>query len=213
MVNKIQADKEFSFKKAQIEQYLRSQYDKKFPGKSKVSIRQRKKFMKSVTREIGERFGKDVLCLMDFGKGGFASLISPSHTESTNKGKLYQSFSHPQVYYTSHCIDRFSQRTKTGDNCVIALDNYLTDAMLTFGIHEAHLVGTDGVFAYVLEEDRMVIKTFINFDLLSDKQILEFYGPGIENLLDDNMISGSASESDFILVDEIPHPTDNLKNS
>ena len=105
-------DRHFSFKKAQIENFLKTEFKKKFKSNAKISLRKRHKFIDEVTCKIAKRFGKNVLVLIDFSKNGFCSVVSPVETESTEKGKLIKSFSHPQVFYTSHCVDRFSERTQ-----------------------------------------------------------------------------------------------------
>lgn len=193
-------DREFQFKKAQIENYVKSEFERQFGHSAKISVRKRQKFMGELTRKIGEKFGKDVLCLIDFTRHGFVSIVSPAHTESTDKGRLYQSFSHPQVYYTSHCIDRFSQRTQTTENCIITLDTYLTDAILTYGIHDGYMVCLAGVFAYELEDERLIVKTYINYELLTDKQVDQFYGAEIFSMLNEGM--DDSNGSDFVLSDE-----------
>ena len=70
--------------------------------------------------EFYEAVGKDfeVLCLLDFNKQGLVTWVLPAHTESTDKGKLFQSFSHSEVFYTSHCLDRFgkSARYRSGNH-------------------------------------------------------------------------------------------------
>ncbi|MBI4389386.1 MAG: hypothetical protein HY580_04330 [Nitrospinae bacterium] len=199
-------DRQFDFKKAQIENFIRAEFKKKFGGNARISVRKRQKFMEATTKKIAERFGKDVLCLVDFTRHGFVSLVSPSHTESTDKGRLFRSFSHPQVYYTSHCLERFSQRTETMENCIISLDAYLSDAMMTYGMFDGYLVCRDGVFAYELEDERLIIKTYINHELLTDKQIEKFYGPETFLCFADDAITGDSGESDFILLDELPLP-------
>jgi hypothetical protein len=160
--------------------------------------------MERVTKKVGKKFGKDILCLIDFTKQGFVSLVSPPHTESTDKGKLFNSFTHPQVVYTSHCVERFSERTQTMDNCIITLDSYLDEALLTYGRHEGYLVSSQGLFAYVIEDDRLVIKTYINFELLSDDQIRKFYTHDMAAFLTPDMISEEIDASDIILMDELP---------
>ena len=164
-------DRHFSFKKAQIESFLKAEFKKKFKNNSKISLRKRQKFIAEVTCKIAKRFGKDVLVLIDFTRSGFCTVVSPVETESTDKGKLIKSFSHPQVFYTSHCVDRFSERMQIRENCVIKLDAYFNDALSSYGENDGFLTCPDGVFAYELVEGRFVIKTYINFDLLSDDQI------------------------------------------
>ena len=93
-------DREFELKKVQIEKYLHAEYQRKFRTNARISIRKRQRFMDGVTKKISKKFGKDVLCLVDFDKRGFVTLISPAQTESTDKGKLFKSFSLPQVFYT-----------------------------------------------------------------------------------------------------------------
>ena len=198
--------KEFDYKKSQIENYLKSEFQKKFRTSAKISVRKRQKFIDDMTRKVGKKFGKDVLFLVDFSKRGFTTIVSPAHTQSTDKGKLFQSFSHPQVFYTSHCMDRFSERTDTTENCIIALDTFMDDALLSFGENEGHMSCPEGVFAYVIEKDRLVIKTFILFEMLSDEQIKKFYGPGMISTFPKEFFAGEGDESDFLLGEELSSP-------
>ncbi len=195
-------DREFEFKKVQIESFVKVAFQKKFGRNSRVSIRKRHKFMDEVTRKVSKKFGKDVLCLVDFTKQGFVTLVSPAKKISTEKGKLTQSFIHPQVFYTSHCIDRFSQRTNTEDNCVVFLDSYMSDALLSYGENEGHLTCPAGVFAYEMENERLIVKTFVNFELLSATQIKKFYGPSMISTFPKEFLTDEATESDFIIGDE-----------
>jgi hypothetical protein len=195
-------DRYFSYKKSQIENFLKSEYKKKFRSSAKVSIRKRQKFIVEMTQKVSKRFGKDILFLIDFSKGGFSAVLSPVHTESTDKGKLNQSFSHPHVLYTSHCIDRFSERMNTNDNCIIQLDVYLNEAILSFGENEGFLTCSEGVFAYEFDNGRLVIKTFLNFELLSDDQIKQFYGSGMITMLPAEYTTENISGADFIIEDE-----------
>ncbi|MBT5376726.1 MAG: hypothetical protein HOL15_07940 [Nitrospinaceae bacterium] len=195
-------DKYFGFKKVQIENFLKAEFKKKFKNNGKISLRKRQKFISDVTRKIGKRFGKDVLVLIDFTRNGFCSVVSPAKTESTDKGKLVKSFSHPQVFYTSHCVDRFSERMQAMDNCIIKLDAFFNEALSTFGENEGFLTCPDGVFAYENMGDRLVIKTYINFDLLSDEQIKQFYGAGMISMLPKEYATEDISGADFILADE-----------
>lgn len=196
----------FKLKKAQIEQFLKREFDREFRRAGRISLRKRQRFMDRVTRKVGQRFGKDVLCLVDFSRKGFLTLVSPSHSESTDKGRLYHSFLYPQVAYTTHCIDRFSERTENTENCLIALDQYLEEALLTFGLHEGHLVCRAGVFAYALERERLIIKTFINMELLSDQQICDFYGWDVVAGLSPELVTDDPGNSDFLLQDERDPP-------
>ncbi len=158
--------------------------------------------MKEITQKASKKFGKDVLCLVDFDKRGFHSIVSPSRVESTDKGRLFQSFSHSQVFYTTHCMERFSTRTDTQENCILALDVYMSDALLTFGEQEGYLTCPVGVFAYELENDRLIVKTFLNFELLTEEQILKFYGPGTISIISEEFLADDFNESDFMLSDE-----------
>ncbi len=197
-------DRHFAFKKAQVEGFVKKEFQRYFGKGGRISIRKRHRFMERITQKVGKKFGKDVLCLIDFTKQGFVSLISPPQTESTDKGKLFNSFTHPQVTYTSHCVERFSERTQTMDNCIITLDSYLDEALLTYGLHEGYLVSSQGLFAYVIEGDRLVIKTYLNFELLSDDQIRKFYTHDMAAFLTPDMISEEIDASDIILMDELP---------
>lgn len=203
-------DREFEFKKVQIESYLKAAFQKKFSRNSRISIRKRQKFMDEMIRKVSKKFGKDVLCLVDFTKQGFITLVSPARKVSTEKGKLTQSFTHPQVFYTSHCVDRFSQRTNTEDNCVVLLDAYMNDALLSYGEHEGNLACPAGIFAYEMENERLIVKTFINFELLSAAQIKKFYGPGMISTFPEEFLTDEAADSDFIIGDEF---TDLLRKS
>ncbi len=197
-------DRLFAFKKAQVEGFVKKEYQRYFGRGGRISIRKRQRFMERITQKVGKKFGKDVLCLIDFTKQGFVTLVSPSHTESTDKGKLFKSFAHPQVAYTSHCVERFSERTETTDNCIITLDSYLDDALLTYGLHDGYLVCSQGVFVHLIENDRLIIKTYINFELLSDDQIRKFYTHDMASFLTPDIISEEAAASDIILMDELP---------
>jgi hypothetical protein len=197
-------DRHFAFKKAQVEGFVKKEFQRYFGRGGRISIRKRQRFMERITKKVGKKFGKDILCLIDFTKQGFVSLVSPSHTESTDKGKLFNSFTHPQIAYTSHCVERFSERTQTMDNCIITLDSYLEEALLTYGLHEGYLVCSQGLFAYVIEADRLVIKTYINFELLSDDQIRKYYTHDMATFLAPDMISEDVDSSDLILMDELP---------
>jgi hypothetical protein len=195
-------DRHFGFKKAQIEKFLKEEFKRKFKGNGKISLRKRQKFIGEVTRKVAKRFGKDVLVLIDFSKNGFCTVVSPAHTESTEKGKLIKSFSHPQVFYTTHCVDRFSERTHSDENCVITLDAFFNEALSTYGENAGFLTCPDGVFAYDLIESRLIVKTFINFDLLSDDQIKKFYGFGMISVLPREYATDDIFGADFVLADE-----------
>jgi hypothetical protein len=195
-------DRYFSYKKSQIENFLKSEFKKKFRSSAKFSIRKRQKFIAEMTQKVSKRFGKDILFLIDFSKGGFSAVMSPVHTESTDKGKLNQSFSHPQVLYTTHCIDRFSERMNTHDNCIIQLDVYLNEAILSFGENEGFLACSEGVFSYEFDNSRLVIKTFLNFELLNDDQVKQFYRSGMISMLPGEYTAENISSADFIMQDE-----------
>ena len=192
----------FAFKKAQVENFLKEEFKKKFKGNGKISLRKRQKFISEVTRKVAKRFGKDVLVLIDFSKNGFCTVVSPVHTESTDKGKLIKSFSHPRVFYTTHCLDRFSERTKSDENCVITLDAFFNEALSTYGENDGFLTCRDGVFAYDLIESRLILKTYINFDLLSDDQIKQFYGYGMISIIPKEYATEDVLGADFVLADE-----------
>ena len=195
-------DRYFNYKKSQIENLLKMEFQKKFRSKAKISIRKRKKFIGEMTKKVARRFGKDVLFLIDFSKQNLCAVISPVKSESTDKGRLLQSFSLPQVFYTTHCVNRFSERMKINDNCVIQLDALLNEAILSFGENQEYLTCSDGVFAYELEKDRLVIKTYLNFDILSDDQIKQFYGSRMISMLPLEYTAENISSADFIIEDE-----------
>ena len=204
-------EQEFQYKKAQIGNFLKKEIKRKFGKNARVSVRKRRKFMSEVTEKIAKKFGKDVLCLVDFTKQGFVSLVSPASTESTDKGQLIHSFTHPHIAYTTHCVDRFSSRTQTTENCVITLDGYLSDALLTFGQHEEFLVCPAGVFAYSFEDERLIIKTYINYELLSPEQVKQFYGLDSLWNFPKDMVAENIFESDIMLSDEVPSQVANLE--
>ena len=195
-------DRHFSFKKAQIENFLKAEFKKKFKSNGKISLRKRQKFIGEVMRKIAKRFGKDVLVLIDFSRNGFCSVVSPAETESTDKGKLIKSFSHPQVFYTSHCVDRFSERMNARENCVIKLDAFFIEALSSYGENDGFLACGEGIFAYDLIEGRLIVKTYINLDLLSDDQIKQFYGSGMISMLPKEYATKDIFGADFILADE-----------
>ena len=195
-------DRHFSFKKAQIENFLKAEFKKKFKNIGKISLRKRQKFIGEVTRKIAKRFGKDVLVLIDFSRNGFCSVVSPAETESTDKGKLIKSFSHPQVFYTSHSVDRFSERMNARENCVIKLDAFFIEALSSYGENDGFLACGEGIFAYDLIEGRLIVKTYINLDLLSDDQIKQFYGSGMISMLPREYATKDIFGADFILADE-----------
>jgi hypothetical protein len=192
----------FNYKKSQIENFLGLEFKKKFSSTGKISIRKRKKFIDAMTKKVSKQFGKDILFLINFSKQGFCAVVSPIHSVSTDKGTLKQSFSTPQVFYTPHCVDRFVERMKTHENCIIQLDAFLSEAILSFGENEGYLTCSDGVFAYELEKNRLVIKTFINFDLLSDDQVKQFYGSSMISMLPLEYTTENISGADFIIEDE-----------
>ena len=142
--------------------------------------------------------------LIDFSRQGFCAVISPVKSESTDKGKLVQSFSLPQVFYTTHCVNRFSERMKINENCIIQLDIFLNEAILSFGENEGFLTCSDGVFACELENERLIVKTYLNFDLLSDEQIKQFYGSGMISMLPLEYTADHISGADFVIDDVKP---------
>jgi len=199
-------DRYFNYKKSQIETFLRLEFKKKFRSAGKISVRKRKKFIDIMTKKVSKQFGTDILFLINFSKQGFCAFVSPINSVSTDKGKLKQSLSIPQVFYTSHCVDRFVERMKNHENCIIKLDALLSEAILSFGENEGYLTCSDGVFACELETDRLVVKTFLNFDLLSDDQIKQFYGSSMISMLPLEYTTENISGADFIIEDEKIHP-------
>jgi len=186
---------------------VKAEFQKKFRAKARISIRKRQKFIAEMTKKINKRFGRDILFLIDFSRQGFCAVISPIQSESTDKGRLLQSFSLPQVFYTTHCVNRFSERMKIDNNCIIQIDALLNQAILSFGENEGFLTCSDGVFVYELENERLIIKTYLNFDLLSDDQIKQFYGSRMISMLPLEYTAENISSADFIIEDEKPLPT------
>ena len=82
------------------------------------------------------------------------------------------------------------------------MDSYMTDALLTYGENLGHLTCSSGVFAYEIIEGRLIVKTYINFDLLSEEQIDKFYGSGTATVLSKEYITEDHGQADFKLVDE-----------
>ena len=82
------------------------------------------------------------------------------------------------------------------------MDSYMDEALLTYGENMGHLTCPSGVFAYDVKGGRMIIKTYINFNLLSEKQINKFYGSGTATVLPREYIADDHSQSDFKLIDE-----------
>lgn len=74
---------------------------------------------------------------------------------------------------------------------------------MTYGLHEGYLVCSQGLFAYVIEDDRLIIKTYLNFELLSDDQIRKYYTHDMAAFLTPDMISEEVDDSDIILMDEL----------
>ena len=91
---------------------------------------------------------------------------------------------------------------KIDENCIIQMDALLNQAILSFGENEGFLTCSDGVFAYELENERLIIKTFLNFDLLSDDQIKQFYGSRMISMLPLEYTAENISSADFIIEDE-----------
>ena len=51
-------DRYFSYKNAQIENFLRLEFEKKFSSAGKISVRKRKKFIYAMTKKVGKSLGK-----------------------------------------------------------------------------------------------------------------------------------------------------------
>jgi hypothetical protein len=115
---------------------------------------------------------------------------------------LVESFSHPQVFYTSHCVERFSERMKSQENNILKLDTFFSEALSSYGENVGYLTCPDGIFAFDLIEECIIVKTFINFDLLSDDQIKQFYGFGMISMLPKEYATKDVLGTDFILADE-----------
>tara|TARA_Y100000588_G_C13879651_1_gene763911 strand:- start:382 stop:690 length:309 start_codon:yes stop_codon:yes gene_type:complete len=98
---------------------------------------------------------------------------------------------------------------KIAENCIIQLDAFLNEAILSFGENEDFLTCSDGVFAYELENERLIIKTFLNVDLLSDDQIKQFYGSKMISMLPVNYTTDHISGADFIIEGEQTFPQRN----
>ena len=82
------------------------------------------------------------------------------------------------------------------------MDSYMGEALLTYGENLGHLTCPSGIFAYEVMGGRMIIKTYINFNLLSEEQINKFYGSGTATVLPRECIADDHSQSDFKLIDE-----------
>ena len=197
-------EQEFQFKKARVERFIEESFDKEFGGRARISLRRRQKFISQMMKLVGERFGNDVLCLLSFNKQGLVTMVLPAETESTDKGKLFRSFIHDKVFYTSHCLSRLCERMEEGENCVLMLDSFMSEALVSQGEHKGYLICSEGIFAIDEEKDRLIIKTFISYDLLDQSQIKKFYSLNGISHLPNHMISKDSAESDIILSDEYP---------
>ena len=82
------------------------------------------------------------------------------------------------------------------------MDALLGEAILTFGENEGYLSCSEGVFAYEFENERLIVKTFINSGLLSDDQIKQFYGSSMISMLPLEYTTENISGADFIIEDE-----------
>ena len=52
----------------------------------------------------------------------------------------------------------------------------------------------------------VIATTAINFDLLSEEQLLKFYGPGTATMLPEECLAEDEDQTDFMLCDEHPDP-------
>ena len=86
------------------------------------------------------------------------------------------------------------------------MDALLNQAILSFGENEGFLACSDRIFTYELENERLIIKTYLNFDLLSDDQIKQFYGSRMISMLPLEYTAENISSADFIIEDEEPLP-------
>ena len=77
---------------------------------------------------------------------------------------------------------------------------------MSFGENEGYLTCSEGVFAYELENERMILKTFINSQLLSDDQIKQFYGSSMISMLPLEYTAENIAGADFIIENEEPFP-------
>ncbi len=205
-------EQEFQFKKARIERFLDAEFEKCFPSDAKISLRQRQKFIERCQNKIKTQFGTDIFYDLKFTKQGFVYFILPPKIESTEKGRVFQSFSHPHVFYTTHCLERFNQRMEVEENGIILLDSLLNEAMITHGDHDGYLVCSEGVFAFEEEKDRWIIKTFIGYDLLNNDQRKKFFNLDGISFLPGEMISPKGLNSDFAISDEIEFAPEDQKS-
>ena len=106
-------------------------------------------------------------------------------------------------------MDKQFSNEKIDKNCIIQIDALVNQAILSFGENEGFLTCSDGIFAYELESERLVIKTFLNFDLLSDDQIKKFYGSRMISMLPLEYTADRVSDADFVIEDEQPLPQRN----
>ena len=95
---------------------------------------------------------------------------------------------------------------------MVLLDTYMNDALLSYGECEGSLTCPMGVFAYEMDSDRLIVKTFLNFELLSAEQIKKFYGPGMISTFPKEFLSDEIAESDFIIGDEFTDLAKSTKN-
>jgi hypothetical protein len=106
-------------------------------------------------------------------------------------------------------VDRFSERMNARENCVIKLDAFFIEALSSYGENNGFLACGEGIFAYDLIEGRLIVKTYINLDLLSDDQIKQFYGSGMISMLPREYATKDIFGADFILADEHEEFLDN----
>ena len=89
-------------------------------------------------------------------------------------------------------------------NCVLILDSLMSEALISQGEHKNHLVCSEGIFAVIEEDECLIAKTFIGYDLLDQSQIKKFYSLDGISHLPNHMICVDSAESDIILSDELP---------
>jgi len=56
------------------------------------------------------------------------------------------------------------------------------------------------------------VKTFLNFEMLTENQILDFYGPGTMAVISEEYLCDDFNESDFIVMEDSESHSGNAKS-
>jgi len=58
------SNKQFEFRKAQIERYVKAEYEKKFRKNARISVRKRQKFMGDMARKVSKNLERMFYALL-----------------------------------------------------------------------------------------------------------------------------------------------------